>query len=74
MSQVQGHQDIDDPGDGGEQPEEEAEEDQRLRLSGCHVRLGHVPTGERSPGLAQGGEREGLEETRSTRRGFEAAR
>lgn len=54
LSQVQGHQDVDDPGDGGEQAEEEAEEDQGLRLSGCHVRLGHVPAGERSPGLARG--------------------
>lgn len=70
--QVQGHQDVDDPADGDEQPKEEAEEDQGLGLSGCCVRLGHVPAAERSPGLAQGGKGRGEKRPPAPGAGFGA--
>lgn len=57
-SPVQSHQHIDDPTEGDEQPQDEAEQHQRLRLLGRRLGLGHVPTAERSTGLAWGeGER-----------------
>lgn len=57
-SPVQSHQDIDDPTEGDEQPQDEAEQHQRLRLLGRYLGLGQVPTAERSTGLVWGeGER-----------------